>query len=91
VIFKLIHQFNSIKIILNDNLMSIRFIEKEISNKKLKDQTQNIFANYPLFNIYDFEPTIRVWEPEEKETHQIKENSLNEINEKKLEDSKVYI
>ncbi len=71
--------------------MSIRFIEKEIVNKKLKDQSRNIFANYPLFNIYDFEPTIRVWEPEDEKTHQIKENGLNEIKEKKTEDSKVYI
>jgi hypothetical protein len=71
--------------------MSIRFIEKEIANKKLKDQTKNIFANYPLFNIYDFEPTIRVWEPEHETTHQINENSTNEIKEKKIEGSKVYI
>jgi len=90
VILKLIHQFNSIKIILNDNLMSIRFIEKEIVNKKLKDQSRNIFANYPLFNIYDFEPTIRVFEPEEEKTYQIKEKSLNEIKKEKLEDSKIY-
>ena len=71
--------------------MSIRFIEKEIVNKKLKDQTKNIFTNYLLFNIYDFEPTIRVMEPEEEKTHQIKEKSLDEKKEEKLEDSKIYI
>ncbi len=71
--------------------MSIRFIEKEILNKKLKDQTQKIFTNYPLFNTYDFEPTIRVLEPEDEDTHRVKEKRLNEIREGNFQDSKIYI
>jgi hypothetical protein len=71
--------------------VSIRFINKEILNDKLKNDTQNLFDNYPLFNTYNFKPTIRVVEPEESEILQVKEKDLHKAPGETPDSTKVYI
>jgi hypothetical protein len=71
--------------------VSIRFINKEILNEKLKNDTQSLFENYPLFNTYNFIPTIKVLETKEDDINQVKEKDLNETNGDKPDSTKVYI
>ena len=71
--------------------MSIRFINKEILNEKLKNDTQNLFENYPLFNTYNFIPTIKVVESKEEDINQVKEKDLHEPKGENPDNTKVYI
>jgi hypothetical protein len=71
--------------------VSIRFINKEILNEKLKNDTQSLFENYPLFNTYNFIPTIKVYEPEKEDIHKVSENNLKEASGEKSDNKKIYI
>jgi len=71
--------------------MSIRFINKESLDKKINDEKNTLFGNYPLFNKYDFKPTIRVLELDNEDITKVNEENVKEIKEENFDNTKIYI